>query len=828
VEAGFHRITVCASLTFLLLSGCAKVGPHQPAIAEFQRAEVTFRHGDLTQALSEVDQTLQEKGLDTDAIWRLRLLKSEIFIWQGLSQKALSLLDPGELSEPKRAELLARRSMLRGIAEINLGQLDRAGQIFRETEQMPGAASLDVKGDLLLGEGKLAALRHDPAQSEKLTKRALELAQENQDTFLAGKALGNLGKLEEQKYHYADAVDRFNASLAVAEKMGAQATMVRLSNNLGWAYLQMGDLDRAKELFEESDQKSAQLGIPFDQNTALMSIASIRLIQHDMSAAEQYYQRALKLARQSDSKQDMAYALNDLAQVAIEKGDYNLAERYNNEALPLEISAGDHDTELSSRVNEAQIAFSRGDRKAAESLLSEVIRGSNANFILQAQSLATLAMIDAKLSNFGGARSHFDAAIASLEKGRVSFGREEFKFSYPSDARDIYGEYIDFLVDRGMADEAFRVVEMHRASTLTEGLGLDKQHRSQAYGADEAKRFAARSGHIILSYWIGHARSYLWIFVPGHSQLVVLPSEDRIRPLIERFRSHLMAPFDSNNVADGQELYSILVGPVEHWIKPESQITIIPDGPLCGLNFETLLVKSPTPHYWIEDVSVTNASSALLLSARVRPGAQQSAEQPRKLLLIGNPRSPENYPTLSHAQDEIRLIADRFSPEQETVISGVDATPSAYFEAKPEDYSLIHFVAHGTASRASALDSAVVLSEDGKSHNLYAREIAGRKLHARLVTISACDSAGNRIYSSEGLVGLSWAFLRAGAEKVIAALWEVNDASTPQLMDRMYAAIAAGEEPASALRAAKLSLLHSQTVYNRPFYWAPFVLYQGI
>jgi CHAT domain-containing protein len=97
-----------------------------------------------------------------------------------------------------------------------------------------------------------------------------------------------------------------------------------------------------------------------------------------------------------------------------------------------------------------------------------------------------------------------------------------------------------------------------------------------------------------------------------------------------------------------------------------------------------------------------------------------------------------------------------------------------------------------------------------------------------LVTISACDSAGSKIYSSEGLVGLSWAFLRAGAQNVIAALWEVNDASTPQMMNQMYSAIAAGEEPASALRTAKLALLRSQSVYRRPFYWAPFVLYQGI
>jgi tetratricopeptide (TPR) repeat protein len=827
VETGFHRITVSSSLTFLLLSGCAQVAPTQLAIAEFQKAEVTFRHGDLKQALSEVDQALQEKGLDADAIWRLRLLKSEIFIWQGLSQEALSLLDPGELSEPKSIELLARRSMLRGLAESNLGQLDLAGRIFRETEEMPGAASLDVKGDLLLGEGKLAALRHDPSQSEKLTKSALKVAQENQDTFLAGKALGNLGKLEVQKFHYADAVDRFNDSLAIAEKMGAQATMVRLSNNLGWAYLQMGDLDRANELFEESDQKSAQLGIPTDQKTALMSIASIRLIQHDTSAAEPYYQRALKLARQTASKQDMAYALTDLAQVAIEKGDYNLAEKYNNEALPLEISAGDHDTELSSRVNEAQIAFSRGDRKTAESLLSEVIRGSNKNFILHAQAFAALAMIDAKLSNFASARNHFDAAIASLERGRVSFGREEFKFSYPSDARNVYDDYIDFLVDRSMTDEAFRVVEMHRASTLTEGLGVGDEHHSRSFDAAEAKQFATRSGHAVLSYWIGPERSYLWIFLPDHSQFISLPGEDRIRPLVEKYRGHLMgAAFDSNNVADasGQELYSILIGPVERWIKPQSEVTIIPDEELCGLNFETLVVSSPKPHYWIEDVSVTNASSAVLLAVRQR----NIAEHPKALLLIGNPNSPASYPPLPHAGEEMHLIQAHFSPAQETLISGAGATPGAYLQASPENYALIHFVAHGTASRASALDSAVVLSDDGKSHNLYARDIATTRLHARLVTISACDSAGNRIYSSEGLVGLSWAFLRAGAQKVIAALWEVNDASTPQLMDHMYAAIAAGEEPARALRAAKLSLLRSESVYSRPYYWAPFVLYQGI
>jgi CHAT domain-containing protein len=98
------------------------------------------------------------------------------------------------------------------------------------------------------------------------------------------------------------------------------------------------------------------------------------------------------------------------------------------------------------------------------------------------------------------------------------------------------------------------------------------------------------------------------------------------------------------------------------------------------------------------------------------------------------------------------------------------------------------------------------------------------------VTISACNGAGTRAYAGEGLVGLSWAFLRAGAHNVIGALWEVSDASsTPQLMDAMYAGIDKGQDPATALHNAKLAILHSSgaSVFKKPFYWAPFQLYTG-
>jgi len=191
---------------------------------------------------------------------------------------------------------------------------------------------------------------------------------------------------------------------------------------------------------------------------------------------------------------------------------------------------------------------------------------------------------------------------------------------------------------------------------------------------------------------------------------------------------------------------------------------------------------------------------------------------------------PEFGP-LPQAPAEMQKIEKYFAESRRTILKGSQATPSAYLGSEPSHFSYLHFVTHGTASRARPLESAVVLSKESSSdtYKLYARDIVQHRLNANLVTISACNGSGTRAYSGEGLVGLSWAFLAAGAHNVIGALWEVSDASTPQLMDLLYSELSKGKDPATALRNAKLSLLHSSSdnVFRKPFYWAPFQLYAG-
>jgi CHAT domain-containing protein len=254
-------------------------------------------------------------------------------------------------------------------------------------------------------------------------------------------------------------------------------------------------------------------------------------------------------------------------------------------------------------------------------------------------------------------------------------------------------------------------------------------------------------------------------------------------------------------------------------------VVIIPDGALHSLNFATLPAPAEPAKYWIEDVTLSVAPSlGLVLNSR---GTRK--RQGASLLAIGDPESAgEEFPRLPNARKEVDTIAALFSDSNRVIYRGAESQPSIYRRADPARFSFIHFAAHATANRASPLDSALILTREGNTYALTAREIMKIPLAASLVTLSSCRSAGARAYSGEGLVGLTWAFLEAGAQNVIAGLWDVDDASTSRLMSEMYSDLARGAPPDDALRKAQLNLIHDRgSPYHRPYYWGPFQLYAG-
>jgi CHAT domain-containing protein len=345
------------------------------------------------------------------------------------------------------------------------------------------------------------------------------------------------------------------------------------------------------------------------------------------------------------------------------------------------------------------------------------------------------------------------------------------------------------------------------------------------------KNFLAKYHYVVLTYWLGKDRSIAWVLAPTGFQFFTLPARRDIAKQVDQYNRELQHSGE-DGLELGQKLYAMLVQPAEKLVPKGSHIAVIAGGGLSKLNFETL-VLGPSPHYWIDDVDVENVSS-LPLFMRAAAGESEHAKNLllEKLLVVGAPaKATDEYPPLGHAEEEIKLIGGHFPPARRTVITDKEATPSAYGDSHPDQYGVIHFATHGTASEISPLDSAIILAPETQNgspkYKLYAREIIKVPLKAELVTISACSGAGLRTYSGEGLVGLAWSFLRAGAHHVIAGLWDVDDAAAAALMDRFYSELRNDRNPAAALRAAKLAMLHSKTVRRDPYYWASLQLYTG-
>jgi CHAT domain-containing protein len=145
------------------------------------------------------------------------------------------------------------------------------------------------------------------------------------------------------------------------------------------------------------------------------------------------------------------------------------------------------------------------------------------------------------------------------------------------------------------------------------------------------------------------------------------------------------------------------------------------------------------------------------------------------------------------------------------------------------DYQIVHFATHGLINNQHPDLSGIVLSlvdEQGAAQNGFLRlyDIYNLKLNADLVVLSACQTALGKEIKGEGLVGLTRGFMYAGAPRVVATLWRIDDRASAAMMRRFYEAMLKdGLRPAAALRAAQLSMLRDRR-WAASHFWAPFTL----
>jgi tetratricopeptide (TPR) repeat protein len=250
--------------------------------------------------------------------------------------------------------------------------------------------------------------------------------------------------------------------------------------------------------------------------------------------------------------------------------------------------------------------------------------------------------------------------------------------------------------------------------------------------------------------------------------------------------------------------FDALVAPVAEWSRPGDLIVFLPHGVLNYLPLHALRCDGD---YVIARNPIGYAPSASVL-VRSRQG-RVAADGPAAV--FGDPNAD-----LVFARAEAEAVAALFGT---VPVLGADATAGA-FARRAGGAAIVHYAGHASFDEVDAGESSLHLA-DGLLPARGIQELTG--MGARVVTLSGCETGISRRHPGEELIGLTRAFLYAGAATVIAGLWRVADESTTALMERFYRELVRGVPAVDALRTAMLAIM-AEPGRRAIYHWAPFIL----
>jgi CHAT domain-containing protein len=385
---------------------------------------------------------------------------------------------------------------------------------------------------------------------------------------------------------------------------------------------------------------------------------------------------------------------------------------------------------------------------------------------------------------------------------------------------------------------------------------------------------------VLLEYTLGDERSYLWAVTRTSLTSHELPKRTEVeraaRFVYDDLRARQRRPgeADADHHARVREadarywqhaaaLSEMVLGPVVRQLG-DKRLLIAAEGALQYIPFAALPVPEgaglsgnsgdlPVP-LMVEHEIVNLPSASALAALRRETIARQPA--PRAVALLADPVFEQDdprvtsevkkaterarrdgvvrgggyaLPRLLSSREEAKAIMSLAPAGAALVATGFDASRTKALSPELGKYRIVHFATHGVLNDEHPALSGIVLSlvdQAGRPQNGFLRlhDIYNLHLPAELVVLSACDTGLGKDVKGEGLVGLARGFMYAGAARVVASLWKVDDEATAVLMTHFYQQILQnGKPPAAALREAQITIWKQQR-WSAPYYWAAFVL----
>ena len=414
---------------------------------------------------------------------------------------------------------------------------------------------------------------------------------------------------------------------------------------------------------------------------------------------------------------------------------------------------------------------------------------------------------------------------------------EEYRRNIREDSgRQAFFETEQFVFDLAIDDalrerksrEAFELLETSKARSLLDFVRSEKSiveiekefsAVSKLLNVNEIQRRMSENVQIV-QYSLLEDKLAIWVLENDNFELI----EKRIKLFelenkIHEYRKNLLKK--ENLETSAKELFQLLI---PKNLRKDKVLCLVLDKSLHQIPFASLI--SPNRKYLIEDFAlVYSPSSSVFVLASENAKKRQNFSEEETLLSIGNPLfDREENPSLTdlpNAEIEAKEIAENYNEVKKFV--GEKATKGNFLD-NLENAEVIHFAGHFIANGLSSSNSKLVFSDE----DLRAFEFSDKKLNkSKLVVLSACETAYERVNKSEGAIGIGRTFLAMGAPQVVASSWKVDSEATKDLMVLFHRKRRLqGLSSIESLRQAQLEILKEEKTRS-PFYWAAFSVMGG-
>jgi CHAT domain-containing protein len=750
------------------------------------------------------------------------------------------------------------------------------------------ALDLQNVGLSLVGLGKSEEAIRQLDRSITLAHDAGFVKEEADSRKAKASALLQLGRYTEALQQYNLAIQVYQQAGLNGEPEFKQ-NLVEALGDLGNLEIRLGDVGSAEKDFRRAIVVAEDIKHPRGVTVNLISLGDVEFRQKRFSEAAALYNQALSRANSAEDKANAALAQVQLSHDYRNLKKLDEAEIQARQAIQTAKATQAKPLEADAVYALSQVQKERGLFADALNTFMQgaLLAGEIANPELSWRFDFGKGEALQSLNRNNEALVAYQNAVKTIETVRSELREERFRAGYIEDKYQVYVALVQLLLKLNRVEEAFVVAERLRAKSYLDMVNrgappirnqtqrekesmlrtrirdlqkkLEDEHAKPSpdqkrlaeeiyskeltaaerdyenflddisssettYAAVRALKVPSgdevrqqlRSNTALIEYVLSEQELMVFVITAEglHAKAIPVRSVD-IQSRVETLRDLMLRNATNEWRLPAAALYQSLIAPIEseNWLQGKKHLYVIPHSILHYVPFAALLNKNrPLINDYV--IGYLPAAAALV--------QENKANLARNSILAMAPANSQ----LQYTQVESESVSN-FFPRQHTLLLGARATESS-FKKLANQFEFIHLATHGYFNKTNPLLSGLTLESDAiDDGRLEVHEIMGLRLKAKLVTLSACDTAVASGYFSDlppgdDLVGLTRAFLSTGATSVAASLWAINDRSAVNFMNRFYRQLQQ-EDKATALADAQRQML-LRGKYRHPYYWAAFVM----